>query len=111
GAARGPSAAPVVGRRGTAQGWSNRLSFAVGAPKGMGTRAASEPSGGRRNPRATPMPTHTKPMTMMSVRPSLKTAGPEGVTGLLLSVLIAILTLRSWDTIVPNWYMSVPLIV
>src|SRR5699024_8248345 len=52
-----------------------------------------------------------KPMTMMSVRPSLKTAGPEGVPGLLLSVLIAILTLRNWDTIVPNWYMSVPLVV
>src|SRR5699024_1671111 len=95
----------------TTQGWSNRLSFSIGSPKGMGNRAASEPSVGRRNPRATPMPTHTKPMTMMSVRPSLKTAGPEGVTGLLLSVLIAILTLRNWATIVPNWYMSVPLIV
>src|SRR5699024_3962927 len=44
-------------------------------------------------------------------RPSLKTAGPAGVTGLLLSVLIAILTLRSWDTSVPNWHMSVPLMV
>src|SRR5699024_3594170 len=94
-AAMSPSTAPMTGRMATTQGWSNRLSFSIGSPKGMGNRAASEPSVGRRKPRATPRPTHTRPMTMMSVRPSLKTAGPEGVPGLL-SVLTAILTLRNW---------------
>src|SRR5699024_7501422 len=109
-AAMSPSTAPMIGRMATTQGWSNRLSFSIGSPKGRGNRAASEPNVGRRKPRATPRPTHTRPMTMMSVRPSLKTAGPEGVPGLL-SMLTAILTLRNWDTIVPNWYMTVPLVV
>src|SRR5699024_2462900 len=94
-AARRPSTAQTAGRMETNQRGTKRVSVWVRSAEREGKSAANEPSVGRRKPRATPRRTHERPKTTMSVRPSVETAAPEGVPGLL-SVLTAILTLRNW---------------